>query len=209
MFIFSHHVYKIVLVIVVIFSLQLNEIAAEMNVYDASDQYLGILIDSASIDHLFDSISIFIPSLNKPVTLYPFESEGDLKGKVGSYGEIVFRTNNCTGTPYLSSESSIIITDIITNHDCTDLILLTNISEKKKITPKSHYIWYSCECVLIESSDIIAIPLQQISLPFDTPVSLPLKIVRTQTSSNKCDVNGDGKTGLEESIHILKTVSDN
>ena len=62
-----------------------------VRVYDADDQYLGILLGFPAMTHTF--VQIFIPGLNNATTIR--QDTGDLPK-----GDLFYESNDCTGTPY-------------------------------------------------------------------------------------------------------------
>jgi len=66
-----------------------------VHVFDANGQYLGILLGAGLSG---GAIGVFVPTLSRSVTV-------GYTGMVYSR-ELLFETNNCTGTPYSSSNQT-------------------------------------------------------------------------------------------------------
>lgn len=152
---------------------------ADIKVYDANDQYLGILVD-----HLDDRIILFIPSMGKFMGM----TEGHCDN-IGQFG-LLYEAHNCTGIPYSMGLS----TDHI-KKNCGKYYTRDN--QVKEINVVS-FLRSNCYCGDIDSYQSIgpwgtrlvvpAIEILESEIPFSLPAALPL---RYELSKNG-DFDGDG-----------------
>ena len=169
---------------------------AEIQVYDADGQYLGILLELA--DPL---VAIFIPSLKAK---YTFSHREDFMPDCGgSY----YESNNCSGPSYTSTPYP-----YVGYNKSLDFYYMPDSKTTKTFVPKSQ--WYKdwvtkeCECQEIaegqwssNNPDVFYL-LQPVELPFTWPIAWPLKLEYLNG-----DINYDGKIGLEEAINALQVTS--
>jgi len=194
-------------VLCVIISLSVHSLAfGELKVYDADNQYLGILIEHNGYGYTV----IYMPSVNKVVRMYysdPEKRYADLFG-----GDVIYYSNaDCTGTAFSHNINRIpqfIVKDIYTNK----YFIPTN--DNVIVTPtQTIYGRYcrmgTCQCLEGIASNIgnsygyNFIKLEEVvnpQIPFNTPVRLPFRY----EYSSLLDVNGDGKTGLAEAIYSIQ-----
>ena len=139
--------------------------SADVEVYDNNNQYLGVMayMDAAGID-------LFIPSLAGT-----FRYADDYSGWCGDELEVIFESNNCTGTAYTASPYPMI-------YDLSDCPSITgaykvDYSSKETITPGSYRDWnQSCATIDLPPAGEYY-PYVQVQLPFTTPIVYPLRFV--------------------------------
>ncbi len=149
---------SIALVGVFLFTIGQYVSEAELTVYNAQGQLLGILAGNSSSN----TVDVYIPSVDR--TLNINISTGDITGR-----DIYFESNDCSGPAYVLPEASY---RIIKNGE----EYLTG----KKVVPasvltSSVFRSYNSSCELLNAVRY-AVPAQGIALPFTIPVSLPLSI---------------------------------
>ena len=141
---------------------------ADVLVYDNNDQYLGIK-EELSESHM----SVFIPSIGATINFHYWQDE------ICEYGNAVFESSDCSGTPYSEGPLPRIF----------DLSLTLGgyykptYSGKQTFTPGSYYD-DNCVCqqntIMYPNAEYY--PLIQVQIPFTTPIALPLKFkIRTKT----------------------------
>ncbi|MEZ4525566.1 MAG: hypothetical protein R2941_06560 [Desulfobacterales bacterium] len=181
---------------------------AELKVYDANGQYLGILWDK-------DPVSILLSS-GKIVTLDKYWTVG-LQAEYKNI-DFWYDSTDCTGTPYYfpglalsnpdgTTMNVMPLLDTIFRHYCDYKVYSINYNAPREVVPNSKKYFNTstnqCECYQV--MDIPAMGITVTAYPFvEENISFqgPLKFVPTTF-----DVNCDGQRGLPESIYILQEVS--
>ena len=171
-----------------------TSVFAEISVYDANDQYLGVVID---LD-FFEEQAVFIPQFSLPVW---FEDDWTILSK----NRLYFETNDCSGISYLRDDDA--KHQYIFKGPCgSDDIYYSVNNIHKSFIPKSYY-GSSCECIqssATEPQDHIELSeFQKSSFPFTLPIATPVQFKYTAGG----DINSDGKIGLEEAINALQITS--
>ena len=149
--------------------------AGEIKVYDADDQYLGILLSTSVYE-----TTIFIPALgvSAHVTNHQYfqtSNVADIKkhGNVSSMGEtdkVVFSNSKCTGTPHFDAAYPALI-----KFRCDDKYYKTN-GTFKSLNP-AYKRKSNCDCDSDTPLPTVGYfqELEETTLPFSTPLALPLK----------------------------------
>ncbi|MBW2435944.1 MAG: hypothetical protein PVH74_07665 [Desulfobacterales bacterium] len=143
--------------------------AADVYVYDNNNQNLGILLGMEG-----DNMDLFIPSIGG-VLKFSY----DYSGWCGDEINVVFNSDDCSGTPYERDPNPIIL----------DLSVISlsgfykvDYNGRQTFTPRSYYD-ESCNCRL-DPGDPNAeyYPFVQVQGPFNTPIALPLNFkIRTKS----------------------------
>ena len=142
---------------------------ADILVYDNNNQYLGIMTDMGGNGEVID---LFIPPLDGT-----FKYSTDYSGWCGDELEVLFESNDCSGTPYAEGPFPLIFDFSPTP---IEGFYKVDFSAKKTFTPGSYYE-FDCICqpnTYYPSAEYY--PYVQVQIPFTTPVALPLRFrVRT------------------------------
>jgi len=146
-----------------LFAISQSNARAEMTVYDNNSQFLGFFVDEGKVyNPAFASFVSF--SL----------STGEITSK-----DLYFESDNCSGIPYIRTNPNKII-----KHDDkyykTDNAQVTSKTLGSVIT----YQYLSCYTFQILVKYLV-LPAEEIDLPFDLPVALPLNIEFEPTHSGK------------------------
>ena len=172
---------------------------SEIKVYDANDQYIGVLFGDG--EHTGQQISIFMPQLEMPVFFHAY-ADGEIDE---SYTGVQYETDDCSGTPYIRLNSGVkqfIIRD--GEGACKKYYTITR--NRKSFVPGSFYN-SSCECIqstASNSDDYLELSLfPEENFPFSLPVAIPFHF----KYSSGGDISGDGKIGLEEAVNALQVTS--
>ncbi|MBI9075812.1 MAG: hypothetical protein JEZ02_10405 [Desulfatibacillum sp.] len=181
---------KKMLLAVLLFIWALAPAFADIQVYDANGEYLGVLVSLGN-----DFCQVYVPSLG---VFAQVDDDKVISKTCGlHYGRLVYETTDCTGTPYYEYP--------IHNNSLYDQqgqILKTG-ATVTLITIKSEKQGNRYECELRNDKDFPVVNVVEVeSLPFSLPIQGPLEF---RYSPN--DTTGDGKTGLEEAIQALQNVA--
>jgi hypothetical protein len=114
---------------------------------------------------------------------------------------MLFKSGDCTGTPYGSVEQYAVM-PIAAVGPGNSLFLQSSVTTQT-ITVNS-FLWYdefsgNFVCTPQEPWDRSVVPLAQTAIDLDNEFTPPFKVVKSLFS----DINGNGKTGLEEAIDAL------
>lgn len=184
-------------------------VKADIVAYDANGQYLGIVMDYGT-GSWNDELRLFMPTFNAFYEI-GVDSLSDSKdfGVEEGQATMYYETNDCSGVAYFN------ISFLAEDVDATSFIekygdqtYKKDFSNSKKFIALS-YQWYDsisselgdCE-QLIDGESETYYALITVEMPFKEPIVWPLKF-----EHSSLDINGDGKTGLEEAIFSLRTVS--
>lgn len=208
-----------------IFVIYASPSMAEIKVYDADNQYLGILLAAGGGAYpVTPSVIIIEPSQKRFLHLYArIDSNGIPVGnlsvsghvRLSHIGSLYYETSDCSGTIHTTPliRGGLLYNGVFACPDCgTDGLYSIKYSDKKTITAKSVKklvkwpAWEYNPCEQISEEHEFFPWTEAEPLPFNLPVSLPLRYEFTNESS-VFDINGDGKTGLHEAIHTLQVVS--
>ena len=166
------------LTIMAIFFLVSRSSAGEIKVYDANEQFLGILLDSSVYN-----TTVFIPSLGVVTEITNHPSVGSsYEADIREHGngsnmcctdKVVFSDPGCTGTPHFDAAYPALI-----KYRCDGKYYKTN-GNFKHIYPG--YI-RKLNCAPYEYGDYGGYyqELEETTLPFNTPLALPLKFRNTK-----------------------------
>ena len=188
---------KIIMLALLLFFLSVTPGFSEISVYDANDQYLGVLI---AIDP-YEEQSVFIPQFSLPVW---FEDDWTIL-KAFSNSSLHFETNDCSGISYIYDEF-VKHQYIFKGHCDADDIYYSVTNIKKTFIQKSVYT-SNCECLQSSATvpgnfiEVSIIPKE--SFPFTLPIATPVHLKYTSGG----DINSDGKIGLEEAVNALQVTS--
>jgi hypothetical protein len=165
-----------------------------VNVWSASGEYLGILIDNHS--HQFDDSTfnavVFIPSLKKPLNI-------DIYGRNSFANEasfdytLLYTTSDCSGTPYdagdWNNSRSLLDAQYIktfnerhlglnqfTHYSKGNQVELVNIASIATLQYSPASGWTKVCTVEEPSYSDYFPPLTAVTLPFAYPVTLPLRL---------------------------------
>ena len=169
---------------------------SEISVYDSNDQYLGVLCGTG--DTLGGHLSIFIPQLDLPARI---SDDGDLD-RGGSGVSVLFETDDCSGIPYLPYFSAAY--PYTFKGSCE---IYYHVSNNHKSFVSESYYNDQCECIKYtntfneEHVELSVFPKE--NFPFTLPLAMPLYFKYISGG----DINGDGKTGLEEAVNALQVTS--
>jgi len=137
-------------------------LAGCIQVYDASGQYLGLLVERGKMQ---DEAVVFIPGINK------FAAIQQTTGEIESTN-LTFETNGCIGTPYFAGGVDFI-------RQCNGKYYVGG-AEKRNL-PRVSTLIANGEC-LQWSSDFdkladmfAATEIPESDIPFSLPVALPLR----------------------------------
>lgn len=166
---------KSVLLIVIManFFLLSTSSAGEIRVYDAKDQFLGILLDSSVYN-----TTVFIPSLGVVTEITNHPSVGsNYEADIREHGngnnmcctdKVVFSDPGCTGTPHLDAAYPALI-----KYRCDGKYYKTN-GHFKHIYP-GYIRWSNCDPYEYGDYGGYYQELEETPLPFNIPLALPLK----------------------------------
>jgi len=137
------------------------------SVYDDNNQFLGY------VDHYspgYDGIKIYIPSLKNFIGIVT-STVGSLPvGEVLSAG-LYFQSSDCSGKPYISMDAAHGIVKVAGKYYTGKSMHM--------FEPDVHSFWdsYNSICLNLswEPGGLVELT-EEISLPFNTPVALPLRI---------------------------------
>lgn len=140
---------------------QENDVPGNIQVYDASGQYLGVLLERGKMQ---DEVVIFVPGLGKFTTIK--QTSGEIEST-----SLTYDSENCVGSPYFAGGVDFI-------RKCGGKYFLGG-TEARNIPRVSTRI-ASGECLqwspvydkLTEMFEASEIP--ESSIPFTLPVALPL-----------------------------------
>jgi hypothetical protein len=144
-----------------------------LKVYDARNQYIGILVDRMS--GLAGLTSVFIPSMS---LFFEFINHEDDNGTYCMDQYLYFTESDCSGIPYLIHTLQHQIVCI--ERDTTDHLWAGDINAvpvRKGILASGHYTngGWKCSPYAIPSQ-IFVIPAYEVTtLPFTLPFTLPLR----------------------------------
>ncbi len=186
--------------VVLLFSAGRSTTYADLNVYDADSQYLGVLLDYGAAG----TWRLYVPAINRIISLS--HSDND-ENHADLYGPILFSTSDCTGIPFFpfhSRDPQHLVKDRRTNK--------YYIPKNGNVTvPPGSGMMYEyggpapgiCSGTLVNldmSGYVQYTEVGNPQIPFTTPVKLPLRFEYAPA----IDINADGKTGLEEAIYSLQ-----
>jgi hypothetical protein len=133
-----------------------NVVQSQIKVFDANDQYLGNLNDVT--DHDLD---VFIPSLIKKIWISPMT--GDLRETYH-----LFESNDCTGQAYIDYRAGMFSAWRNSGHYYTGVNTIPT-----QINAQSYREEGICHDDFYE---YYVLPVQEITIPFTTPVALPMRL---------------------------------
>ena len=180
---------------------------AEVRLYDANGQYIGI-VDIQAADRAF------IPSLGCTVLLTPVEETGGNLSVDLAYDwypvEIHYESTDCSGTGYVdpAGRSGGFIPNRCVRVKETGELFLIQFQNPKKVVSRSYRLNTSQQCVQ-DSRSYTYVPIYgypapitplQATLPFTTPLAYPLEY----RYFTPMDLDGDGRAGLPEAIYSLQ-----
>lgn len=182
---------------------------ADVVAYDANGQYLGIVMDygTGSWD---DNLRLFMPKFNAF-----YEIGGDSMSDSNDFGveketseTVYYETNDCSGVAYSNVTGSAMrvdATSFITRYEDQTYKKVDFSDPKTFIASSSQFFGSSgagtCQ-QLTDGEQKTYYPLVVVEMPFKEPIAWPLKF-----EHSSLDINGDGRTGLEEAIFSLKVAS--
>jgi hypothetical protein len=176
------------LLFAMVFILTASMAKSEITVYDANEQYLGVLSDIYLNLPTSVSVRVFIPSLGKFVRLNSLEEEVT-QAHIGPTGTC-YETTDCTGTIY--SCVYVNMWPWVNKPGCEEGYYTGG--EIKTITRKAIKDIDNCECVELPEDLQTEVTAQEFvvepNLPFTTPVTLPLRY--EYETNAKGDYNNDG-----------------
>jgi hypothetical protein len=126
-------------------------------VYDANYQYLGNLIDVSDND-----LEVFIPSLMKKIWIKPLS--GDLRET-----DLYFESTDCTGQAYMDCQAGMFAVWRNSGQYYTGVNTIPI-----EISPGSSKYQGICGTGYFDEDYVL--PVQEITLPFMTPVALPIRL---------------------------------
>ncbi|KPA13818.1 membrane protein, partial [Candidatus Magnetomorum sp. HK-1] len=207
--------FKLFIIIYFFFTINCMTAQAEIKVFDANGQYIGVLL---GVKYGLTGVEVFIPALNSIMYLqmemdysrndnnfvgvisYPQADVDD----AGAYYNFTYENNDCTGKPHWS----IFMYNGIKKPMCGGgKYYIGDIEHQKTFIAKSQLIYdsqsKSCKCISLTSQEIrVYVLVIETDLPFVLPVRLPLKFQYL-----KGDINVDNKLGLEEAVNALQVIS--
>ena len=161
----------IILIFVILICAFPNISTAEIKVYDNNNQYLGILLYMDGIQ----TLTVFVKPINASYTFQNLKLEYP---NSCIYGErLFFESDDCSGTPYSNGPFPVVIDLPVPPYD--KFYLPDSISKKQFLSKSS--LGYNpqsmdCECFGINGSSTgIFYKLNEIQLPFTTPIALPVR----------------------------------
>ena len=131
-----------------------------VKVYDANDQFLGILVDEEGTPYY--RMKVFVPSLSRVVSI------GYADGEI-PFGHLYFSTNNCSGIPYGHPAMRY---QIFQTND--GRYFTSEDSQVGRISVNST-LYYGVNCIKSSPVSMIVISLREVTLPFSLPITHPLK----------------------------------
>ena len=127
--------------------------------FDATGQYMGIFQGYAG-----GWFTVFHPTLSRSVEF------GEGTGEVRIGWDLLFESNNCTGTPYMGASASYRV-----------VVYMGKTYGGEKAIPDLRYMgsysnWVSGSCTaIVPPNQIHVVTAMEIMLPFSIPVALPLE----------------------------------
>ncbi len=144
-----------------------SSIGKSLKVFDANGQELGILVD-----HTGSYEVVYSQAINKFISL---DELGGIDGRTGAY----YQSNNCTGTPYEPNSASITNTNNLLPFSPQLFYIINSSDTPTTITTGSVSVWNDSvnHVICTPNSQTLtnAYQLHPVSLPFSTPVALPLQ----------------------------------
>ncbi len=157
-----------------------NISTAEIKVYDNNNQYLGILLNMESEQ----GMTVFIPSINASYTFMKVEI--DNPDSCQPYRQIIFESNDCSGTPYTFGPFPVVV-----SFNCQTYVghYLPDLNSAKQFAPKSELTADMmtgnpvCREYISISSQLFY-EMKEIQLPFTTPIALPVRFENAVNTSD-------------------------
>jgi len=178
---------KSVIICLVLLTLSVSVQSAEIRVYDANDDFVGVLIGSTSeYKGVTPSINVFVPSVKKIIWLSA-SNEYLMTDGVTFY----YTTPDCTGQPYAKAAGSDHLRYRILSWCPDDKIYMRESDgfsgeTRQIVASKSFPDWpESCVCntttepLNLETVRVIDVTT---SLPFSYPMAMPLRFEYTPTN---------------------------
>jgi hypothetical protein len=178
------------LFVCIFFSIPANA-RADIKVYDANGQFLGILLDQHP-----DYLNVFIPSLlrNVPIDIG--------SGVIAEHGALLFETSNCTGSSYvgLTYQYSVFVLEgrYFTGEESISPILKSITSHRAE--------GGGVPACYPDNSSVLVVPAKEIMLPFNAPVALPMRFEYQPQAAQSASVPAIGTVGLIV-VSILFSIS--
>jgi len=172
---------------------------AEFKVYDANNQFLGILMGAPGSE-----MTLFVPSLQKALILTTKQVSNSIYYETPRpINQVIFETNDCTGTPYVPP---VYISEIVKSAFLNGFHYIDT-GNPRTITPGSQVIYDPLNpaggavCGTVNNANsTLALPLipLEATLPFTFPLATPLKYTYLPI---------EDKLGLKHALYILQLTS--
>jgi len=135
--------------------------SAGVKVYDANDQFLGILLDEEGSPYY--RMKVFVPSLSRAVLI------GYADGEI-PFNHIYLPTDDCSGIPYGNPAMRYQV------FQTSDGRYFTSEDSQVETISVSSQLYYGVTCWKFSPVSMTVIPLREImTLPFSLPIAHPLK----------------------------------
>ena len=154
--------------------------AGDILVYDANDQFLGVLITSVNRDNR--TVTIHIPELNAQIDIEKWivDGTGSILPYQGHDGisEYFYYVGNCTGTPYVDTYGQVIVERTIYRIQGTDSYqhYFMVIGPLISISVQSYFNYTQGICYPESASyqidnalQVVEVPVNEIPLRFQLP----------------------------------------
>lgn len=148
-----------------------NISAAEIKVYDDTNQYLGILLDMEGQT----TLTVFIPSINVAYRVEKWKLEDPDSCTLNEI--LIFESNDCSGIPYTSGPFPYVLNLAIPPYDG---YYIADSNRGKLFAPKSQLLCDPMTGSVVcrqtpEMPSTLFYEAKEIQLPFTTPISLPVR----------------------------------
>ncbi|KPA11863.1 conserved hypothetical protein, secreted [Candidatus Magnetomorum sp. HK-1] len=204
--------FKLFIIIYFFFTINCLTAQAEIKVFDANGQYIGVLL---GVKYGLTGVEVFIPALNSIMYLQMeweySQSDNNFVGVIsypqadvddaGAYYNFTYENNDCTGNPHWS----IFMYNGIKKPMCGGgKYYMGDVEHQKTFIAKSQLIYdsqsKSCKCISLTGQEIrVYVPVIETDLPFVLPVRLPLRFQYL-----KGDID---KVTMQEVINDLQVLS--
>ena len=163
--------------IVIILVLGVNVVSAEIKVFDANDQHLGILLNFYQ-DGDEATVRFLIPSLDAFTDIHVTEMvPGTVRLGLVSWGspDFYYKSSDCSGPAF--TEQGVWISNVIIRSYESDDLYLVKATDGETFAPGSRRAnWGTEGCEQYGGEAQQLYPISEAQLPFDLPVAVPVRL---------------------------------